>query len=395
MAAIYAGSMRWIFALAGVVALSGACKGKPTDDRPDADLDQILREQARVQKGETVGEPLRAPKVVVGPADITVNGYRVTARSDLEPKLKRVDAVFDWAKGLREHWKQIHVGQSFDPRVDITLPEDLNLAAGASLVQTLAFAGFAPSITVHSGSASLTFDAFVPQAPSAAPTPPQTTMQACRPSAWQARGATPTVRRDPANPFGREERDFDYTPFQAISAATVASVATSVCKGACAALALEVDGATTFHDALPLLAAAVSSGTKKISFIPSCPSAITDTDAGASDAGGGVTIREGEETISGHMAPELVQRVLRANRGRAQSCYEAALAAKPKLHGRVVVKFTIGPDGKVGHAANAGSDLPDPSAVECVVHAVGDLSFPKPDSGTVTVVYPLTFAPRD
>jgi hypothetical protein len=40
---------------------------------------------------------------------------------------------------------------------------------------------------------------------------------------------------------------------------------------------------------------------------------------------------------------------------------------------------------------DAGSELPDSHVTQCVVRAFGDLSFPSPEGGVVTVVYPILF----
>jgi len=83
--------------------LAIGCKAKrSTDSLPSDEVDnqQLLAEQSRVQKGETVGEPLRMPKVVVTATDVTINGVKIAARADLDGTSdgglgKRVDAVFD------------------------------------------------------------------------------------------------------------------------------------------------------------------------------------------------------------------------------------------------------------------------------------------------------------
>jgi hypothetical protein len=91
--------------------------------------------------------------------------------------------------------------------------------------------------------------------------------------------------------------------------------------------------------------------------------------------------------------PETIQRVVRDSFGRFRVCYEGALRHNPSLRGRMAVKLTIDPDGSVGVASDAGSDLPDDTVVSCVVRSFASLSFPSFASGTVTVVYPLVFTP--
>jgi hypothetical protein len=39
--------------------------------------------------------------------------------------------------------------------------------------------------------------------------------------------------------------------------------------------------------------------------------------------------------------------------------------------------------------------MPDQAVVGCVVRGFGNLSFPQPEGGIVTVVYPLIFNPGD
>jgi hypothetical protein len=102
-------------------------------------------------------------------------------------------------------------------------------------------------------------------------------------------------------------------------------------------------------------------------------------------------VRMANPTVNGHLPPEVIQRVVRENFGRFRFCYEAGLRANPSLRGRVVVKFVIDRGGAVGLSADSGSDLPDTRVTECVVRAFGDLSFPSPEGGMVTVVYPISF----
>jgi Ca-activated chloride channel family protein len=88
-----------------------------------------------------------------------------------------------------------------------------------------------------------------------------------------------------------------------------------------------------------------------------------------------------------------VQRIVRQNFGRFRLCYEAGLRNNPSLEGRVSTRFVIARDGSVATASNGGSDLPDAGVVSCVNRAFMGLSFPQPEAGTVTVVFPVMFAP--
>ncbi len=104
-------------------------------------------------------------------------------------------------------------------------------------------------------------------------------------------------------------------------------------------------------------------------------------------------VRLGNTTVSGRLPKEVIQRIVRQNYGRFRLCYEKGLAANPNLQGRVSVRFVINRNGSVSNVANGGSSIPDASVVNCVVRAYYGLSFPKPEGGIVTVVYPISFSP--
>ncbi len=99
-------------------------------------------------------------------------------------------------------------------------------------------------------------------------------------------------------------------------------------------------------------------------------------------------------TVTGHLAPELIQRTVRQNYGRFRMCYERGLMRNPNLAGRVAVRFAIDSEGQVMHASVGESSLPDSEVVSCVVSAYYGLSFPSREHGLVTVVYPIAFSPE-
>jgi hypothetical protein len=104
-------------------------------------------------------------------------------------------------------------------------------------------------------------------------------------------------------------------------------------------------------------------------------------------------LRAGPVAVNGALPTEVVQRIVRQNFGRFRLCYENGLRTTPTLRGRVSVKFVIDRSGAVSTAADAGSDLADRAVIACIVHAFENLSFPQPEGGVVTVVYPLLFEP--
>jgi hypothetical protein len=104
-------------------------------------------------------------------------------------------------------------------------------------------------------------------------------------------------------------------------------------------------------------------------------------------------VREGAVNVTGRLPPEIIARIVRQNFGRVRLCYEDGLRANPQLQGRVTTRFVIAPDGSVSSSQDAGSTLPAPAVVACIVRLFGKLSFPQPEGGAVQVVYPLELVP--
>lgn len=103
-------------------------------------------------------------------------------------------------------------------------------------------------------------------------------------------------------------------------------------------------------------------------------------------------IRMGATSVSGRLPPEVIQRIVRQNFGRMRACYQQALLRDPNLAGRISTRFLIGRDGSVATAASDG-DIQDPVFRGCVANAFMRLSFPQPEGGVVSVVYPIVFTP--
>ncbi len=97
--------------------------------------------------------------------------------------------------------------------------------------------------------------------------------------------------------------------------------------------------------------------------------------------------------VSGRLPPEVVSRVVRRSFQAFKACYECGLRNNPNVQGRVTIRFVIGADGAVSHVGNGGTDLPDLGVLRCIWPAFEGMSFPRPESGTVTVTYPIFLAP--
>jgi TonB family protein len=84
---------------------------------------------------------------------------------------------------------------------------------------------------------------------------------------------------------------------------------------------------------------------------------------------------------------------IRDNSGPVRECYEKRLQQRPTLQGKLVVRFDIGPAGKVIGATTEG--IADRELSVCVLAAVRKLQFEKPRSGgKLRIAYPFKFEPK-
>jgi len=99
--------------------------------------------------------------------------------------------------------------------------------------------------------------------------------------------------------------------------------------------------------------------------------------------------------VNGWLPPAVIQHVVRSNFGRVKLCYEAALRSDPSTGGRIETKFRIALDGTVSSAVVVSSrDAGAPDALhECVRGVFKALTFPPPEGGVVTIIYPLILSP--
>lgn len=128
--------------------------------------------------------------------------------------------------------------------------------------------------------------------------------------------------------------------------------------------------------------------------VPSPASDPTSTVAEVPALGVDTTMFNGKQ-VRGRLAPERIRSVVVEHLELFARCYDEGRRTSPTLQGKVTVKFEIDPNGIVTKSADARSDLPDAAVVQCVVDVYRTLRFPKPESGVVTVYFPLIFNPRD
>jgi hypothetical protein len=96
----------------------------------------------------------------------------------------------------------------------------------------------------------------------------------------------------------------------------------------------------------------------------------------------------------GDLPPQVIRQVVQRDSLSMRECYQDGLRRNRRLRGTVSTRFVIARDGHVERASDeSGGAFPDGAVAACVVGRFRRLSFPPPDGGKVTVVYPLTFSP--
>lgn len=105
-------------------------------------------------------------------------------------------------------------------------------------------------------------------------------------------------------------------------------------------------------------------------------------------------VRQAKAQVKGNLDRDIIRRIVRAHINEVRFCYATGLARRPKMRGRVVVRFTIGPNGRVSASKVARSSLRDKRVASCISAAVRRWKFPKPQGGgDVVVTYPFVLGP--
>lgn len=111
-------------------------------------------------------------------------------------------------------------------------------------------------------------------------------------------------------------------------------------------------------------------------------------------AGSGTAVA-GDAVVLGALDRSLIAEVVKRNLNQIRYCYQRELARDPGLVGKVVVKFTIAPDGTVSAASVSSSTLSNASVESCLTGRFLRMQFPAaPGGGVVSVSYPFVFTPQ-
>jgi TonB family protein len=108
---------------------------------------------------------------------------------------------------------------------------------------------------------------------------------------------------------------------------------------------------------------------------------------------GGAAQRTGTSDLASRSREE-IERVFDANKGRIFTLYNRALRENPALQGKVVLRLTISPDGRVTACEIVSSELNDPELERGLVQRVLQFQFEaRDDVESITTTKPIDFFP--
>ncbi len=84
---------------------------------------------------------------------------------------------------------------------------------------------------------------------------------------------------------------------------------------------------------------------------------------------------------------------VRARAATLRACYESQLFAQPDLNGRITVQWTIQSDGKVASLTAVEDTMHNAAVTQCVLRAIGRITFAKPAAGICVIQWPFAFTP--
>jgi hypothetical protein len=76
---------------------------------------------------------------------------------------------------------------------------------------------------------------------------------------------------------------------------------------------------------------------------------------------------------------------------KLEQCYADALEKKPRLKGRLILAWTVRPNGKVTGAKKQGGTIKDVDLARCTVDVISGIRFPKPKKQAVLIRLPLEY----
>ncbi len=85
----------------------------------------------------------------------------------------------------------------------------------------------------------------------------------------------------------------------------------------------------------------------------------------------------------------VIPQVMKREYPRFRPCFETMVGAGLNLSTRVVVEFTIEADGSVSGVSKVEDEFAREQFIDCVLHEVGELRFPRLEQWPIRVRYPI------
>lgn len=111
------------------------------------------------------------------------------------------------------------------------------------------------------------------------------------------------------------------------------------------------------------------------------------------NASGGTVGGKGSGSKSAGRSIEEIQMIFDRNKGSIYSVYNRALRTDPSLKGKVVLRLTIAPTGKVTRCDLVSNELGDQALGEKIASRVKLFNFGAKDVTEITITYPIDFLP--
>ncbi len=96
---------------------------------------------------------------------------------------------------------------------------------------------------------------------------------------------------------------------------------------------------------------------------------------------------------SGFCQKNNIQSVVLQRAGAIRACYEAQLQIHDALTGKITVRWTIDQEGRVSDANMTDTSIGNSAVEQCVLRAIRNMRFAKPEGGICVVQWPFVFNP--
>jgi TonB family protein len=107
----------------------------------------------------------------------------------------------------------------------------------------------------------------------------------------------------------------------------------------------------------------------------------------------GRVVDSSPEVESGDIDRDGLARFVKARLSAIQGCYEAQLKRNPSLRGKIVVRFTIGENGRISDVEIDENTMGNDEVASCIKAKIRAWSTPFKPGGEVPVSYPFVFTP--